>query len=252
MMRHSGNGSTHSERELYNKKVLARKELIMRRILRNRLAVCVLIVVVVGIGIAFAADVIVKPGKIEVDWVDTAYVQSTNVDVDNEVQAEDLTAGYDVEADYVVSYTQGIFNKLTCSTLDPPCVLYDNATREAIVDRIAKDVPADKQGGAAIFFNSQTKKLEVYVASEGRFYDLNGNVVYALAEVVTPKTDYENVYYLDPQTGQVTSWKRAICDRYALKKGYKLDSKTGQFVNTATGQVVAKEQAVEVHKADQQ
>ena len=97
-----------------------------------------------------------------------------------------------------------------------------------------------------MFFNKETKKIENYVASEGKFYDLQGNVLHELAEVVKPTTEYETVYSFDKTTGQVISTQRAISEKYQIKKGYSLDSKTGHFINKESGKVVAREEALEI------
>jgi hypothetical protein len=57
---------------------------------------------------------------------------------------------------------------------DPPYVLYDCETRESVKKRVLKEVPKDKQKGAALFFNSITKKLEIYIAHEDCYYNLSG------------------------------------------------------------------------------
>jgi len=229
----------------------------MKRILKSRLAVCILAVLVVGLGVVLASDVVVKPGKIEVDWVDASsgLVQTTNVWASGDVYADDIDAddyitAYAVVADFIVGNTAGIFEKIDCNDFDPAYVLF-RETRAGTIERIAEHVPPGKQGGAAMFFNSETKKLEIYVASEGAFYDLRGKLLEALPAVVPPRTQYEDVFYLDPQTGQVKSWKKAILDRYVVKDGYELDRKTGQFMDLSTGLTVAREEAVEIQPAGQ-
>lgn len=59
--------------------------------------------------------------------------------------------------------------------VDPPFVLYDLETREGVKDKVVTHVKAEKHTGAAMFFNKQTKRLELYIASEDKYYDLQGN-----------------------------------------------------------------------------
>jgi hypothetical protein len=61
--------------------------------------------------------------------------------------------------------------------VDPPYVLFDLNTRQSVKTRVLAEVPIDKQSGAAQFWNLDTKKMEVYIASEDKFYDLNGNLL---------------------------------------------------------------------------
>ncbi|HEX42202.1 MAG TPA: hypothetical protein ENN81_09100 [Phycisphaerales bacterium] len=148
----------------------------------------------------------------------------------------DLDVGADLTVTGKVASTGGY---------DPPYVLYDQQSREQIVERVKREVPPDKQGGAALFFNAQTKRLEVYVPAVGTFYDLLGNEVRSLA---TPEvaTQYEVEHYLDPDTGEVLTRQKVVVARYMVKKGYRLDRKTGQFVDEKTGHTVSKQVAVEI------
>jgi hypothetical protein len=130
---------------------------------------------------------------------------------------------------------------------DPPYVLYDRQTRQEIIDRIKKEVHPDKQAGAALFFNRDTRRLETYVPSEGKFYDLQGNVVYELSEAVEPTTRYEIVFYLDGSTGELKTRARAVRDRYVVKNGHRLDEKTGRFISRVTSEPVPREEALEFY-----
>jgi len=56
--------------------------------------------------------------------------------------------------------------------VDPPYVLYDPQTRQETIDIIGEEVPLGKQNGAALYFNKETNKLEVYFAKENRFFEL--------------------------------------------------------------------------------
>lgn len=60
---------------------------------------------------------------------------------------------------------------------DPPYVLYDNETRQAIIARVAREVPEEKQDGAVVFWNGDEERLEVYLPRKGEFRDLAGSVV---------------------------------------------------------------------------
>jgi len=128
---------------------------------------------------------------------------------------------------------------------DPPYVLYDQQSRTQVVERVKREVPPAKQGGAALFFNSQTKRLETYVAAEGKFYDLLGNEVHSLSSPDVA-TQYEVEYYLSRDTGEVLPRQKVVVGRHMVKKGYRLDKKTGQFVDEKSGETVAKEVAVEI------
>ncbi|RKZ27884.1 hypothetical protein DRQ29_02780, partial [bacterium] len=71
-----------------------------------------------------------------------------------------------------------ITGKLTAiGGVDPPYVLYDSETREAIKARIVKEVPKEKLTGAVLFWNGESKRFEVYLPTEGEFLDLQGNLL---------------------------------------------------------------------------
>ncbi len=133
--------------------------------------------------------------------------------------------------------------------IDPPYILYDQQSRDEIIEKVKKEVPPDKQNGAAMFFNKDTKKIENYIASEGKFYDLEGNLIHELAQVVEPTTKYETVYNLNSITGQVESMLLPVQEKYQIKEGYVMDDKTGKFMNKNTSQVASREEALEIHAA---
>jgi hypothetical protein len=60
---------------------------------------------------------------------------------------------------------------------DPPYVLYDNESRDAIIKRVAEEVPEDKLDGAALFWNGARLQFEVYLPEQGEFRDLQGNLL---------------------------------------------------------------------------
>lgn len=60
---------------------------------------------------------------------------------------------------------------------DPPYVLYDNESREAIVERIAKEVPEEKLDAAVLFWNGDDSRFEVYLPAKGEFRNLLGELL---------------------------------------------------------------------------
>lgn len=70
--------------------------------------------------------------------------------------------------------------------------------------------------------------------------------------VIAPATQYKPWYCLDRDSGLVKSFPKPVSNRYQLKSGYRLDEATGQFIDIHTGQVVAREQAVEFYNAAEQ
>lgn len=122
-----------------------------------------------------------------------------------------------------------IWNKLTVyGTTDPPLLLLDAQTR-AVAQRVSHDVPPSKQNGAALFWNSSTKHLEVYVAADGAFYDLAGNVLANTAPPTVAGATVTTTYRIDTVTGQVVADDTLHAPRWQLKAGYQFDSTTGTF-----------------------
>jgi hypothetical protein len=139
--------------------------------------------------------------------------------------------------------------KITSPNLvDPPGVLYDLQTRQQIIDNAKAVVPMNKQNGAVLFFNKDRTKLEIYNQSEGKFYDLQGNLLHTMP-TIEAATDYKTIYYLDIMTGEVKTIQEVLHDKYVIKKGYRLDPETGHFTNMASGEIVPKETAVEIINA---
>jgi len=58
---------------------------------------------------------------------------------------------------------------------DPPYVLYDDETRQSVIDRVGEEVPDDKQGGAVLFWNGDMTRFEIYLPSTDEFLDILGN-----------------------------------------------------------------------------
>jgi len=177
-----------------------------------------------------------------------------DVIVNDDLTADTVTAGYDVFAndDLVASddiaCNDDIFagGKIDSNGgYDPPYVLYDQQSRDEVIDRVKKEVPPEKQGGAALFFNRDTKRLETYVASEGKFYDLKGSLIYTLQKVVAPVTQYETAYYLEPSTGLVKTRQKEVSYKYRVREGFELKGKTGRFIDKRTGGEATREAALE-------
>ena len=231
----------------------------MNSTLKNKAAACVLVLIVVALGIVFASDVTVQQGNltvdgdgsfddVEIDVLDVGAVLSNTMYVENQFLSDGDVTAETMGAETVVGSTMGIFGKVVSSGgYDPPYVLYDQQTREQIIEIIKKEVPPEKLSGAALFFNSDTKRLETYVANEGRFYDLQGNVVHSMPKIEAPTTAYEDAYYLEAHTGTLQMWQKPVYNPYKIKHGFALDKKTGQFLNTVTGEVVSREEALEIY-----
>ena len=56
-------------------------------------------------------------------------------------------------------------------------MLLDPQTHGQTKGRVQAEVPAARQDGAALVWNPATHTVQIYVASEDRFYDLSGNVI---------------------------------------------------------------------------
>lgn len=145
-----------------------------------------------------------------------------------------------------------VFGKTDClGGLDPAYLLLDVQQRQTVIEQVQREVAPQKQGGAALFFNKDAHQLEVYLPSEGKFYDLNGAVVHTLPAIAAPTTQRKAAYYLDGSTGQVKSWAKPIRNRYQVKSGYHVDEGTGQFINERSGQAVTREEAIEFYNASE-
>ena len=87
------------------------------------------------------------------------------------------------------------------------------------------------------------------MASEGKFYDLQGILLQTLPAVVKPDGQYETTYYLEKNTGQIESRQRRVKSKFVIKEGIELDRKTGRYVSGVTGQEVTRGQALEWYSA---
>lgn len=65
---------------------------------------------------------------------------------------------------------------------DPPYVLYNHETREAIIERVAREVPQEKRNGAVLFWNGEQSRFEVYLPDKGQFRDLSGSLIAEVLE----------------------------------------------------------------------
>jgi hypothetical protein len=189
-------------------------------------------------------DVVVKEGKVLPDssvgdWSNKPDAYIDYLSVDSDASFSD---------DVYISGTLDVVGKATFyGGHDPAYVMYNQQTRQEIIDMVKRDVPPEKQRGAVLFFNKDTKRLENYIPDEGKFYDLQGNLLYTMPTIEVA-TNYKALYYFDRITGEAKVSQRTIYDRYRIKKGYRLDTKTGHFINMATGDIVPKEVAVELQK----
>lgn len=195
----------------------------------------------------FAPDLHVDGDLYVSGWAYVDYaVETAGVKADYDIYAFDELYGYSV----TVGGDLDVWGKVESNGgYDPPYVLYDMLTRQELAKKVHMEVAPEKQSGAALFFNGQTKQLEIYVPSDGKFYNLLGKALHTLAKVELPTTEYETSYYLDPATGKVKTRQKAIHDRFHMRPGYKLDDKTGKFINERSGEQVSREEALVLHLA---
>jgi len=128
--------------------------------------------------------------------------------------------------------------------------LLDANTRANIARRVAREVTPSKQTGAALFWNSSTKHLEIYIASEGAYYDLAGNLLTNVAPEKLIGATITKRFRVDSLTGDVVVDESLHAPRWQLKKGYAFDKTSGTFTwvgNTnAAPAMVTKEEALEL------
>lgn len=134
--------------------------------------------------------------------------------------------------------------------MDPPYLLLDVQTREGIAARVAREVTPEKQGGAVLYFEHTSKRLEIYVPAEGAYYDLAGKILLVISPpkaAVTIGTRYR----FDAETGEVVAQQTVTRPRYTLRKGYVFDTTDGQFyrLSSGGGRGVAARTAVEASEA---
>jgi hypothetical protein len=224
----------------------------MGKILKSKPATCFLILVLASTIIVFAGDVTVKEGDLTVD--EDLYVHG-DISPSPGGTYPNAYLGY-----LYVTYNANIYTylateylyvnwqvncyKLNATVIDPAGVLYDLQTRQEVIECVKRTIAPDKQGGALVFFNTDTRRLETYIPGEGKFYDLQGKLIYTMP-AIDVATDYKTLYYLDIMTGEVKTKQEAVVDRYIVRGGFRLDRETGHFINVASGEIVPKETAIE-------
>ncbi len=159
--------------------------------------------------------------------------------------------GFNVGTNAVFAQDVTIEGKLNVNGgMDPPYVLLDAETRDSVAQRVAREVPPSKQTGAALFWNSTSKQVEVYVASEGSFYNLSGKLVEAIAVPKVAGAVVTQTYRVDPATGAVVTQEKVQAPRWQLKLGYQFDKKSGEFFQITSSNAppvaVTQEQALEL------
>ncbi len=109
-------------------------------------------------------------------------------------------------------------------------MLYDSETRESIAGQVAKEVSPEKLDGAVLFFNGGTSQMEIFLPKKGEFRSLKGELL-ASVKPITQTFEVEDRYYLDPQTGEIKTYKvrKVPEEKYRLKANHTLDPKTGTF-----------------------
>ncbi len=154
---------------------------------------------------------------------------------------DDLSSAGDIATGDDLSVT----DKLTVGgATDPPAVLFDAVTRQSTIDLTRRSIPPNKLNGAMMFFNSETNLLEYFIASEGEFRNMNGDIL-ATVDPITETFETKDRYYLFPKTGEVRVRKiRKDKLRYIVKPEYTLDADSGEFIDKETGEKVKKEKAV--------
>ncbi|NIP51574.1 MAG: hypothetical protein GWN00_22065 [Aliifodinibius sp.] len=205
----------------------------MGKILKSKLVMCFLILVLASTIIVFAGDVTVKDGDLTVDGY--LYVKY-NATIYTYLATEYLSVNWQINC-----------YKLNATVIDPAGVLYDLQTRQEVIECIKRTIAPDKQGGALVFFNKDTRRLETYIPSEGKFYDLQGKLIYTMP-AIDVATNSKTLYYLDIMTGEVKAKQEVVVDRYKVKRGFRLDRETGHFINMVSGEIVPKETAIDLIK----
>lgn len=123
---------------------------------------------------------------------------------------------------------------LTSGGADPPYELFWSETRQSVVDRIKRNIPADLLDGCALFYNEEADQMELYLPAKGEFRDLQNNILDRITPIIETFKVVDK-YYLDEDTGEVLCIKvpNSQNKKYRLKSGYRLDGKTGKFYNKA-------------------
>jgi hypothetical protein len=146
------------------------------------------------------------------------------IGVDNPAEALEVAANAHVLGDLFVDgkiYATG--------GVDPPYLLCDQITRAELVARVSREVPDAKRDGAALFFNRETRRLEVYSPRDGTFYDLFGVALEGVPSIPAASVASEIRYSFDATTGGSVAVEIARATKRKLKDGYNVDPITGAF-----------------------
>jgi len=143
-----------------------------------------------------------------------------------DVPSESLTVG---ESAYVVGDLFVDGKIYAGGGVDPPYVLCDEISRADLVARVSSEVPAGKRGGAALFFNKDSKRLEVYSPRDGTFYDLFGVPLGGVPQMPAAPVTAETRYAFDGRTARVVAVEIAKPSKRKLKPGYHIEPLTGNF-----------------------
>ena len=84
----------------------------------------------------------------------------------------------DANGNTTINGTLYVSGKITAvSGVDPPYVLYDAQTRASVKAKVLAEIPSNKQTGASLYYNPSNHRMEIYVASEDKFYDMSGSLI---------------------------------------------------------------------------
>lgn len=110
---------------------------------------------------------------------------------------------------------------------DPPYVLYDQHTIAEISDMVADEVPPSKMCGAVMYFNRESRAMEIFIPETGERFELLTRKI-GNASRVNTRRKWAKRYYLDPRTGNVCESEDNDY-QYEVAPGYELDIETGEF-----------------------
>jgi len=167
----------------------------------------------------------------------------------NDVYLADGSYSVFTYGDIYGSSDLGIAGKITSwGGYDPPYILLDKLTKDELLDRIKFEVPIDKYGGLALWWNGN--KLFGLTSQDGKNLDVYEIQMNKIATYQLPdkfNVSYETEYYFDTMTGKVKQTQKAKAEKYKIKEGIRFDRKTGKFYDKE-GQEVLKEEAIELIK----
>lgn len=160
------------------------------------------------------------------------------------------TNGFDVGTNAVFHSAVWVDGKLYHpGGIDPAYLLLDVETRTSLVQRVSRELAPDKQNGAALFFNQDTKQLEVYIATEGVFYNLAGNAVASLPLPAVQASVGRRIWF-DSATGEVVTNQILNPQRYQILPGYQFDPVDGNFYQLPSGPNSNSESRVQVPESE--